>query len=132
MGTGKQCRAQVGNRLQLGVEVANRSSSPLELDRIESDLPIGGLRLTSSAWGTCGQLSPNSTTNALPLPAGALIWVTMTFDVIDPCPAPYPVQFSLLYTVPGATTRTARVGGFADLSEVPYSGCTTSASPRPS
>jgi hypothetical protein len=131
-GTGKLCWAQLGNRLQLGVEVVNQSSAPLRLDRVEAGLPIGGLRLAAAAWGSCGQLSPNSTASAYSLAPGAQAWVTMTFDVLEPCPAPYPVRFVVTYAVAAATARTAGVGGFADLGDVPYSGCTATAAPAPS
>jgi hypothetical protein len=124
VGTGKQCGVQVGERLQLGVEVANQSSSELRLDAVEPGLPLGGLRLTATAWGTCGQLRSDGTATAQSLPVGARTWVTMTFDVAVPCPAPFPVMFSVTYTPPAATAVRAEVGGFQDLGEVAYSGCT--------
>ena len=86
-------------------------------------LPIGGLRLTATAWGTCGQLSAVDAASAYPLPSGTTTWLRMTFDVLVPCPGPFPVLVSLRYRQAG-TEAVSDVGGFADLGDVAWSGCT--------
>lgn len=124
-GTGNRCSAQLGDRLQLGVEIVNRSATTATLDRIEPVLPLNGLRATTSAWGSCGQLSYMDARTPHPLPPGAITWLTITFDVLMPCPAPMPVLFTLTYTQAG-DTAISDLGGFPDLGNVPYTRCTAS------
>jgi hypothetical protein len=57
-GTGNRCSVQLGDQLQLGVEIVNRSATAATLHRVEAVLPLHGLRATASTWGSCGQLSP--------------------------------------------------------------------------
>jgi hypothetical protein len=118
--TGGRCWAQPGAQLQLGLEVVNRSGSAATLRRLEPVLPLGGLRPTASAWGGCGQLPPVPAGD-LTLAAGATTWLTMTFDVLDRCPAPFPVGFTLTYTQAGRPA-VADLRGFPDLGDVPYTG----------
>src|SRR5215468_10902793 len=49
--TGKRCSAQLGNQLQLGVEVVNQSSVDTTLMQAGVNLPMGGLRVAAVAWG---------------------------------------------------------------------------------
>jgi hypothetical protein len=121
--TGNQCSAQLGDRLQLGVEIVNQSATTATLRRVETVLPLDGLRATASAWGSCGQLSSVDAATPHSLPPGATIWLTITFDVLIPCPAPIPVLFTLTYTQAGHTT-TSDLRGFPDLGDVPYTRCT--------
>ena len=88
---------------------------------------MDGLRVTGVGWGSCGQLGAITTGNPYPLPPGATTWLTMTLDVLTPCPAPFPVQVSLTYSRAG-TDAVAYLGGFSDLGDVPYTGCSTTGS----
>jgi hypothetical protein len=117
--TGPRCSLQVGKQLQLGVEITNQSGTAATLRQIEALLPMEGLRATASTWGTCGQLSPKPGDAALPLPAGATTWLTMTFDVLDSCPGPLPVRFTVAYDR-GNGPQTADLPAFNDLGDVPY------------
>jgi hypothetical protein len=126
-GTGNRCSLQLGDRLQLGVEIVNLSTAGATLLRATVDLPLGGLRVTAVAWGSCGQLSAIDGASPYPLPSGATTWLRMTFDVLIPCPAALPVLFNLSYLQAGKVA-VSYLGGFDDLGGVPYTGC--SASPR--
>jgi hypothetical protein len=120
-GTGDRCSVQQGRRLQLGTEIANRSTEPVTLQYIAAKLPLGGLRATARAWGSCGQLPSAVTAGRLPLAVGATTWLTMTFDVLVPCPAPLPVLFTVEYAQSGRS-GVADVPAFPDLGDVPYRG----------
>jgi hypothetical protein len=119
--TGARCSQQIGNRLQLGLEVTNASPELVVLASVEPMLPLGGLRSRARSWGPCGQLSPPATGSRELAPA-ATIWFTETFQVDLKCPAPLPVQFVIDYTRHARAAR-AYLTGFVDLGEVPYSGC---------
>lgn len=124
--SGPQCSVQAGHELQVGLQITNLSSAVVRLRRVEVVLPLGGLRVTSQAWGPCGELpltgeAPNS---ILPptLRQGASSWFTVTFQVLVRCPQPLPVQFTLDYDQQGRPAA-IRLPGFPDLGQVPYSGC---------
>jgi hypothetical protein len=53
------------------------------------------------------------------LPPGAAPWLTVTFDMLIPCPAPLPALFTLDYTEAGRV-GVADLSGFSDLGDVPY------------
>jgi hypothetical protein len=118
-GTGNRCSAQLGDQLQLGVEIINRSATGATPHQVQAVLPLRGLRPTASAWGSCGQLSPVPSTRDYSLPAGATAWLTITFDVLIPCPESLPVLFTLNYTQSGRA-GIADLRGFPDLGDVPY------------
>jgi len=125
------CSAQVGHELQLGVQVTNQSGSTVTLRGVRTVLPLGGLRVVSQQWAPCGALGV-SQAQQLPqaaqaqsggsLPPGASAWFTVTVKVLRGCPGPFPVQFTVNYALHGQPV-TASLPGFADLSQVPYSGC---------
>ena len=126
--TGNQCSVQNGQKLQVGIEVANQGATAAAILSLQASTPLGGLVLRELGWGGCGQLRPvpvNSTTpEGQPMrliPAGASDWMYALYDVSEECPAPYPVRF-LLGLV--GTNDLLDVGGFADLGNVPYTGCT--------
>jgi len=122
--TGERCSAQDGRRLQLGVELVNPGGSVV-LQEVRVELPLGGLKQLTTTWGACGQLSAPSAAGELRVADGATAWVSATFEVLDPCPAPYPVRFTVAYLDAGGVARQTIAGGFADLGDVPYSGCPT-------
>jgi hypothetical protein len=51
---------------------------------------------------------------------------SVTFQVNVRCPGAYPVRFTVGYHKESGGQGTASLPGFADLSEVPYSGCPAS------
>ncbi|WP_027342137.1 hypothetical protein [Hamadaea tsunoensis] len=125
--TGRRCSQQLGLRLQLGVEVVNRSGRPVRLQEFAATLPLGGMRVVGTSWGACGELSPASAGIPQSLPPGAAAWMSAVFDVYGPCPAPDPVSFTVL-VADDNDAAAVDAGGFADLGDVPYSGCGSPAS----
>jgi hypothetical protein len=148
--TGRECSAQQGRYLQLGVEVINLSATAVTLGQVKPILPIGGLRVLSQQWAPCGTLSSSvpaanggaivyvgpaagateaasaiAAAGAAVLPQGAAAWLSATFRVQIACPGPLPVQFKVSYQENGRTL-TAKLPGFSDLSQVPYTGCKAS------
>jgi hypothetical protein len=120
------CSAQTDHELQLGLEITNLSATAVTLRRVKVVLPLPGLRVTSQAWGPCGELpgAAEAPGNALPptLGPGASAWFTVTFRVLVRCPQPLPVQFTLDYEQDGRPAAMP-LPGFPDLGQVPYSGC---------
>ncbi len=124
--SGPGCSVQTGRELQVGLEITNLSPTAIRLRRVEVVLPLGGLKVTSQAWGPCGELpamgeAPGSILPP-PLGRGASSWFTVTFQVLVRCPHPLPVQFTLDYDQQGQPAA-IRLPGFPDLGQVPYSGC---------
>ncbi len=121
--SGPECSALIGSDLQLGLQVTNTSATGMTLRRVVPDLPIGGLKEITQAWGTCGELPLATVVLGNTLAAGASGWFTVTFRVIlRGCPGPLPVQFTLDYDQHGREAS-VRLPGFSDLSQVPYPGC---------
>ncbi len=120
--SGRQCSAQIGRALQLGVQITNLSAVSVTLRQVRAVLPLGGLKATSQAWGPCGELPAAGTEPDNVLPAGASTWFTVTFQVLVTCPGPFPVQFTLDYDQLGRPATIA-LEGFADLGHVPYASC---------
>jgi hypothetical protein len=120
--TGNRCSAQLGDTLQLGLEIVNSSTSNVILQHADVTVPLAGLLLTQTVWGTCGQVGGAVAANFYLLAPGATVWLRMTFDVLTKCPAPLPVQVNLVYARGGANAVTF-LGGFSDLGDVPYTGC---------
>jgi hypothetical protein len=124
--SGPQCSVQAGHKLQVGLQITNLSPAAVRLRRVEVVLPLGGLRVTSQAWGACGELPATGETPGSVLPPtlgpGASSWFTVTFQVLVRCPQPLPVLFTLDYDQQGRPA-VIRLPGFPDLAQVPYSGC---------
>ena len=124
--SGPQCSVQTGRELQVGLQITNLSPAAVRLRRVEVVLPLGGLRVTSQAWGPCGELPASGQAPAGTFPPtlrrGASAWFTVTFQVLVGCPQPQPVQFTLDYDQQGRPAA-IRLPGFPDLGQVPYSGC---------
>jgi hypothetical protein len=124
--SGPQCSVQTGRELQVGLQITNLSRAVVRLRRVQVVLPLGGLRVTSQAWGPCGQLplAREAAHGLLPptLRQGASSWFTVTFQVLVRCPRPLPVHFTLDYDQQGRPAA-IRLPGFPDLGQVPYSGC---------
>jgi hypothetical protein len=133
VGAGDTCFAQLGNRLVLGVRVANQSGEPIELQDAQAMLPLGGLRFSRPWWTDCDHVAaqasqlPYHDASSATVPAGRTGWVTMVFDVLVDCPAPLPVQFVITYSQAGRTSQTT-VHNFADLGDLPFAAplCTGS------
>jgi hypothetical protein len=124
--SGPQCSVQTGRKLQVGLQITNLSRAVVRLRRVQVVLPLGGLRVTSQAWGPCGELplARQAAHSIFPptLRQGASSWFTVTFQVLVRCPRPLPVQFTLDYDQQGRPAA-IRLPGFPDLGQVPYSGC---------
>lgn len=125
-GTGHRCSVQLGNRLQLGVELVNSSGTSATITNVDTNLPLGGLRQLDAALGSCGALAAARATGYRLAP-DATAWVTATFEVLESCPGPIPVTFVLAYEQAGRVDNAA-LPEFPDLGDVPYSGCSPSAS----
>jgi hypothetical protein len=125
--SGPECSAQIGDELQLGLEVTNLSATAITLRRVRVVLPLGGLRATAQAWGPCGELPGAGEVpgHALPptLGPGASAWFTVTFQVLVRCPGPLPVQFTLVFDQNGRSAGAMPLPSFPDLSQVPYGTC---------
>jgi hypothetical protein len=126
----RQCSAQVGSELQVGVQVVNQSAQSMVLRRVRPVLPLGGPQEVTRSWGPCGELPQAGAAAGNVLPARGSAWFTVTFRVLLlPCPAPIPVQFAVTFEFRrqlAAGPRlliTSRLPGFVDLGSVPYSGC---------
>jgi hypothetical protein len=123
--TGAHCADQVGDQLELGIEIANRSAGSIRLAQVEAILPLGGLRVSRQSLGPCGGLGLARSIAGATIPAGSSVWVSAVFDVLLTCPTPLPVQFNVSYSQ-GQSTGTASLGGFPDLGGVSFSGCDAS------
>lgn len=123
--SGPQCSVQHGRKLQVGLQITNLSRAAVRLRRVGVVLPLGGLRVTSKAWGPCGELpASGQAPGRIPptLGRGASSWFSVTFQVLVRCPKPLPVQFTLDYEQQGRPAA-IRLPGFPDLGQIPYSGC---------
>lgn len=118
-GTSNLCAVQNGTHLTLGVEIRNGTTSAAILHRPRVILPLGGLRLRSVIWGSCGQISPMAEGDDRVVPAGGTVWLSMVFDVLVACPAPLPVQLNIGYTLSSGSDQ-ADLLPFPDLGGVPY------------
>lgn len=121
------CSAQLGPDLQLGIQVANLSSGTVTLRRVVPDLPIGGLAMISEQWEPCGGLPTGDPGSGDVVGPSSTSWFSVTFKVLEKCPRPFPVQFTVEYEYAGRTSK-VQLPGFADLSQVSYSGCPAAAS----
>jgi len=122
--TGETCSEQRGDRLQLGIQIQNQSTSSVHITGVESQLPIAGaLRALGAQVGVCGQIGglPVSPDPAV-IRQGMTTWLTASFHVLVRCPAPFPVRMVVHY-MQDAQSRTERLPGFNDLGHVPYTGC---------
>lgn len=121
--TGRRCAVQRGRTLQLGIEIVNQSASAVALRQVRPVLPLGGMHAIASGWDTCGSL-PEPGQDQTSFDPGATGWVTITFDVLVPCPGALPVQFNVSYRQSGRQA-TAALASFPDLGQVRYTGCGT-------
>jgi hypothetical protein len=119
------CSAQIGDELQLGVQVTNEGDAAVALHRVAAVLPMGGLKVVAQQWAPCGALQDSVDQQPGRLVPGASIWFTVTFKVLKGCPSTLPVLFTVGYDWHGQP-GVAQLPGFSDLSEVPYTGCLAS------
>jgi hypothetical protein len=119
------CSSQVGRTtLQLGVRLDNESAVEVTLRRLEVTFPLGGMKLTSSNLGACGQQVGLVPVAGAFVPPGGYVWLAATVEVQVACPAPLPVQLTVFYVQSGLPPQSLATG-FPDLGHVPYSGCHT-------
>ncbi len=124
--TGERCAVEVGNDLELGIQIMNEARSPVTLGRIRAQFPLGGLRAISGAVGPCGALP--GLLEPTPLSPGGTEWIVAKVAVQVPCPQPLPVWFEVDYAMAGKTT-TVVLAGFPDLGPVSYRHCPTTEAP---
>jgi hypothetical protein len=122
--TGNRCAVQLGQTLQLGIEIMNQSDRTAALRQIKPVLPLGGLHAIASQWGTCGLLPGSGLEQATSLAPGATGWLTITFDVMVGCPQPIPVGFKVSYMQAGRLATT-ELDSFPDLGQVRFNKCST-------
>lgn len=122
--TGQRCAVQVGNNLQLGVEIMNQGHYTVTLSAIRPMFPLGGLRTISTGTGTCGALPVAQIFAPASLSPGATEWIYTTVAVRLACPEPLPVWFKVRYTSAGKTGAVV-LAGFPDLGPVSYRHCET-------
>lgn len=120
--TGARCATQVGNDLDLGVEISNQTRGAITLGPIRPMFPLGGLRAVSSGVGTCGALPPVQMPSSPSLAPGATEWIHTTIAVRYTCPEPLPVWFRVRYAS-ARQTGTAVLVAFPDLGPVSYRHC---------
>lgn len=120
--TGARCAVQVGNNLELGLEITNETGRTVMLGAITAMFPLGGLRAISSAVGPCGALPGNQIPPPAVLSPGETEWIRITVAVRVACPEPIPVWFKVGYASAGKTGSTV-LAGFPDLRPVPYRHC---------
>lgn len=116
--TDERCSVQHGSSLQVGVQLLNSSTRPFVISYVRILLPLGGLRAAPVFPGVCGEVGNPSPTPGAQLDPGGTLWLTTRLTVLIRCPAALPVQFEVHF-VNGDQV----IYGFADLGEVPYSGC---------
>ena len=122
---GPTCSRQVGDRLQLGLRLANGFDDAVTLLGVDPILPgSGGLQAGTPRVGVCGQAGSLRRPAGDQVPAHSEVWLVTWFRVLVPCPVPYPVQFSLRYGRDGQH-HSVLLTPFPDLGQVPYSGCAT-------
>ena len=120
--TGARCSVQVGNNLELGLEIMNETGRTATIGAIKATFPLGGLRVIASGIGTCGELPMAQIAPSASLSPGATEWIHITVAVRAGCPGALPVWFTVGYTS-ARKTSTATLAGFPDLGPVPYRRC---------
>ena len=118
------CSVQVGQNLELGIQVTNQSPGLVLLQSVKPDLyGFKLLKVLSWQWGPCG-FNPDGTpsTTATALLPGQTAWLTVTVKPLVACPAPAPVQFDVTYSA-NQQNSSVMLPGFSDLTGVSYSGC---------
>lgn len=119
------CSVQHGRDLDLGIPVTNQSGETVLLESVKPvSLMSGALEVRSWRWGPCGLDDDGIIAGTLALGPGATTWVTAVVQSLIACPGPAPLQFRVTYSV-NRQKKTFNLPGFADLSGVPYSGCST-------
>ena len=116
--TGRQCAAQVGHELQLGVEITNDTKHAVSLTAIDVDVPLPGLSLRAKQFATCGAIGGN--TGPQPLAPGNSTWISATFDNHLPCRVS---SSEIIFTADYDDGRTA-TSGFSNLPDIAFAGCT--------
>jgi hypothetical protein len=88
-----------------------------------ADVP-GLLKVLSWHWATCGFDDDGIMPDAVALGPGETTWLIATVKPLVACPTPAPLQFRVTYSV-NRQKSSFTLPGFADLSAVRYSGCTS-------
>jgi hypothetical protein len=123
--TGAQCSQQLGHKLVLGIEVRNVTANPVILKKLHVTLPKGGLTVKARGVGSCGELNVPRLPDYGLAPGGA-VWLSVTTEPKPVCPAALALRMSINVTDTSGSKQTVDVGGFANLGDIPWSGCKTS------
>jgi hypothetical protein len=117
------CSTQVGDDLELGIPVTNRSAETVLLESAEPVAEVPGLlKVLSWSWAPCGFDGDGITPDTVELGPGQTTWLTATVKPLVACPGPAPLQFRVTYSV-NRHQASFTLPGFSDLSAVRYSGC---------
>jgi hypothetical protein len=106
------------------VQIVNSADTPVVLRRMNAFMPLRGLHTVGGGWDTCGAIGPVSPPPTLTVGPGETAWATARLRVLVGCPAPYPVELRLHYSLSG-TDYVTTISEFPDLSQVGYTGCVT-------
>lgn len=120
--SGSRCVDVTGSSLMLSEQIVNTSGDALVLRRVQAVLPMGGLTVLDVAGGACSQGTPRVELTGLTVPGLARVWVVVRLRIVAVCPAPYPVQFRVIYSQFGAE-RAVMLTGFVDLGGVRFPSC---------
>lgn len=117
------CSTQVGDDLELGIPVTNRSAETVLLESAEPVAGVPGLlKVLSWSWAPCGFGGDGIIPDTVELGPGQTTWLTATVRPLVTCPGPAPLQFRVTYSV-NRQQSSFTLPGFSDLSAVRYSGC---------
>jgi hypothetical protein len=115
--TGQTCLTLDRNRMTFVFGLQNVSPAPVSVLSVSAHLPIGGLTPLGGrvpAERTCGGATVGSDRSTT-LDPGDRIPVSLSFERVDDCPAPYPVQIDVALRDGPGDTQTQRVAVLPDL-----------------
>ncbi len=114
---GETCLTLGRNRMTLVFGLQNKSPAPVSVLSVSAHLPIGGLIPRGGrvpAEQTCGGAAVSGDWSTTLNPADR-IPVSLSFQRVDECPAPYPVQVDVAVQDRQGGSQTQRVAVLADL-----------------
>jgi len=111
------------HELTVSVGIENLDTRRVYVRDFEPVLPLDGLSVTGGSLGSesCGDVEAAQGGSLAP---GEAVVLTMTFDLPDDCPAPYPVRVDVVTsTEPDGRTFHDELGVLNDLGEVTFRQC---------
>jgi hypothetical protein len=89
------CSTQVGDDLELGIQVTNTSAETVLLQSAEPVAEVPGLlKVLSWSWAPCGFDGDGIIPDTVELGPGQTTWLTATVKPLVACPGPAPLQFT--------------------------------------